>query len=94
MVGDPSVAILSQLVADFCFVDRTITRNHAVRRISIATGEVSTLTLTSGAVEKPSGVAIMEQPNGLGTALVVTTEGDHSVKAIDLSTMAVSILAG
>jgi hypothetical protein len=65
-----------------------------VRRITIADGEVSTLTIMDGMVNKPFGVAIMEQPNGPGTALVVATEDDHRVKAIDLSTMDVSILAG
>jgi hypothetical protein len=78
------------------------TGNHTVRKINLATGQVSTLAGTPGAsgstdavgtaarFNNPAAVAVSDD----GTRLFVADEGNGTVRTVDLATRQVTTLAG
>jgi len=73
--------------------------NHAIRKIEIATGSVSTLA-GSGKEGKKDGVgadASFQNPRGIaidGTALYVADTYNHTIRKVDIATRRVTTLAG
>ena len=74
--------------------------NHAIRRLEIATGVVTTFTgstTTAGTADDTGTAARFEQPTGVwgdGTHLYVTDRDNYTIRKIDLSTAAVTTFAG
>jgi len=81
----------SLYVADFS--------NHMIRRILIATGEVTTVAgaATLGSADGVGAVARFKNPEGIttdGTNLYVTDSGNHTIRKIVIASGAVTTLAG
>ncbi len=74
--------------------------NHTIRKITIATGSVTTLAGTAGVLGSADGVgatASFNNPEGIttdGTNLYVTDAGSFTIRKIVISTGAVTTLAG
>jgi sugar lactone lactonase YvrE len=74
--------------------------SHTIRKIVLATGQVSTLAGTpsqQGAVDGPGSQAKFRYPNGLaviGNFLYIADSGNATLRKIDLSTAMVSTVAG
>ena len=74
--------------------------NHTIRRLVLATGEVTTLAgsaLATGFVNGTAAAARFNGPSSLvreGGNLYVTDYGNYSIRRIDIATAAVTTLAG
>ena len=77
--------------------------NNTIRKIVIATGDVTTLAGTAGttgsadALGGPGSIASFNNPTGIvtdGTNLYVTDTGNHTIRKIVIATGAVSTFAG
>lgn len=79
--------------------------NHTIRRVEIATGQVTTLAGshgTPGSTDGAGAAALFNQPYGItalvtritGSHLYVADYGNHTIRQIDLLTNAVATLAG
>lgn len=77
-----------------------VTENHVVRKVDIATGEVTTLAGLAGTAGVTDGVgsgALLSSPNGIttdGTSVFVGEWGSCRIRKIDPVTRAVITLAG
>ena len=77
-----------------------ITGNHTIRKIVIATGEVTTLAGTAGSYGSTDGTgiaALLQYPFGIttdGTNLYVADTGNYTIRKIVISTGEVTTLAG
>jgi sugar lactone lactonase YvrE len=78
------------------------TGNHAIRKIVISTGAVTTIagaypTATPGLTDGTGTAARFKQPNGIitdGTNLYVADSGNHAIRKIVISSGAVTTIAG
>ena len=76
------------------------TFNHTIRKIVIATGEVTTLAGSagsSGSADGTGSAALFNSPNGIttdGTNLYVADSFNHTIRKIIIATMEVTTLAG
>ncbi len=74
--------------------------NHTVRKVAIATGEVTTLAGSagqSGATDGPGGVARFNGPQGVttdGKDLYVSDTGNNTIRKVAIATGVVTTLAG
>ena len=73
--------------------------NNQIRQIVVSTGLVTTLagSTTSGSIDGIGTAARFNHPWGValgGTSLYVSDDGNHSIRKIDLSTKAVTTVAG
>lgn len=78
----------------------TDTGNHTIRRITLATGEVTTLAGTAGTAGSTDGIgtaAHFNAPRGIatdGVKLYIADSGNSTVRQIVIATRAVTTLAG
>jgi sugar lactone lactonase YvrE len=78
------------------------TGNHAIRRVDLATGEVTTLAGSlgsSGSADRVGPAARFFAPRGLalsadGTLALIADTGNHTLRALAVATGAVTTLAG
>jgi len=74
------------------------TRNHTIRKVVIATGDVTTLAgTTPGSANGPGSTARFDNPNGIttdGTNLFVADYNNHTIRKVVIATGVVSTLAG
>ena len=74
--------------------------NHTIRKVVIATGEVTTLAGTAGSLGSSDGVgpsARFNNPIGIttdGTNLYVADSGNHTIRKVAIATRVVTTLAG
>lgn len=88
------------LATDGTYLYVADTGNHTIRRIELATGQVTTLV---GQAEHPGGdddiglAASFDLPNGIvlvGDDLYVTDSGNYAIRRVELATLNVSTVAG
>ncbi|MCW1969506.1 MAG: C25 family cysteine peptidase [Anaerolineae bacterium] len=88
--------------ADSKFVLVADTKNHTIRRIDVATGAITIVAGSagiSGASDGTSSAARFNEPSAIaissdGKFALVADTGNHAIRKIDLSTGAVTTLAG
>lgn len=88
------------ITGDGIFLYIADTGNHTIRKLILATGEVTALAGKSGIMGSNNGIGIdaeFKYPEGItidATSLYVTDTGNNIIRKIDLSTAEVTTLAG